>query len=180
MAEPSQEFKQDTVALVYDFDGTLSPEAMQHYGVLPALGVEPSAFWNRVKEVRRQENAEELLVYMREMIELADNQKVKLDRSSFQKHGSTISYFCGVENWFDRINDFAKGLAGGASVNIQHYVISSGLKEMIEGCSIAKHFEKIYACEFRYDQYGHPYWPSRIISDTSKTQYLLARWPRLY
>jgi hypothetical protein len=145
---------------------------MQHYGVLPALDIEPSVFWNRVKKLRREENAEELLVYMREMIDLADTKKVKLDRASFRSHGSSIAYFEGVEKWFDRINDFSKGLAGDASINIEHYVISSGLKEMIEGCSIAKHFKSIFACEFRYDQYGHPYWPGRVISDTSKTQYL--------
>lgn len=165
-------FFQDTIALVYDFDGTLSPQAMQHYGVLPALGVAPDDFWAEVKELRKKERAEELLVYMKHMIDLADSQKVKLSKEDFAKHGETIEFFAGVEDWFPRINQYVADLVDGSDVNVEHYIVSSGLKEMIQGSKIAKHFKEIFACEFRYDQYGHPDWPSRIISDTSKTQYL--------
>lgn len=172
LADNLNEFHQNTVALVYDFDGTLSPEAMQHYGVLPSLNVEPFEFWGRVKEERYAEQAEELLIYMKQMIRLSDSEKVKLDKDSFKEHGRTIQFFEGVEEWFERINKFAEGLAKGADIKIEHYIISSGLKEMIEGCSIAKHFREIFACEFLYDQYGHPEWPKRVISDTSKTQYI--------
>ncbi len=104
MEETTPEFKQNTVALVYDFDGTLSPEAMQHYGVLPELKIEPKDFWNDVKEKRVAESSEELLVYMREMLALAEAKSVKLDRSSFNEHGKTIEFFEGVESWFPRIN----------------------------------------------------------------------------
>jgi hypothetical protein len=163
---------QNTIALVYDFDGTLSPQAMQHYGVLPALGVSPSDFWDAVKEARKDEKAEELLVYMKYMIDLADAKRVTLSRDDFAKHGETIEFFEGVEDWFPRINQYVSDLADGADVNVEHYIVSSGLKEMIQGSSISKYFKEIFACEFRYDQYGHPNWPARIISDTSKTQYL--------
>nr|WP_275411550.1 HAD family hydrolase [Shimia biformata] len=158
--------------MVYDFDGTLSPEAMQHYGVLPNLGIEPSNFWAEVKAKRKSEKAEELLVYMREMIKLADQKDVKLGRDDFASHGASIEFFEGVRDWFQRINEFVKGLAGGAEIEVEHYIISAGLKEMIEGCDIASEFTEIFACEFLYDKSGHPIWPARIISDTSKTQYL--------
>ncbi|WP_271882011.1 HAD family hydrolase [Phaeobacter italicus] len=172
MSEEAGAFQQNTVALIYDFDGTLSPEAMQHYGVLPSLDVAPEDFWTTVKRLRKEQNAEELLVYMREMIDIADSKKIKLDRQTFNEHGDSIKFFAGVEEWFARITDFAKGLAGKAEINVEHYIISSGLREMIEGCSISEYFKEIYACEFYYDQYGHPRWPARVISDTSKTQYL--------
>lgn len=167
----SAEFHQNKIAIVYDFDGTLSPEAMQHYGVLPLLDIKPSDFWQDVKNKRKKQSAEELLVYMREMIKRADHLNVKLDRDSFKEHGAKISFFLGVETWFDRINGYVSQISDEA-VEVRHYIISSGLKEMIEGCKIADHFERVYACEFIYDHYGHPVWPARIISDSSKTQYL--------
>lgn len=166
------QFKQNVVALVYDFDGTLSPEAMQHYGVLPSLGVEPADFWAKVKHKRRDISAEELLIYMREMLRLADANEVQLDRSKFQEHGKSIEFFDGVGEWFDRIGQYVASISNGSDTVVEHYIISSGLKEMIEGCALADYFKKIYACEFLYDAYGHPQWPSRIVSETSKTQYL--------
>lgn len=171
MVSQTDIFSQNIIAMVYDFDGTLSPEAMQHYGVLPALDVLPKDFWADVKSRRRQLNAEELLVYMHRMIEIADQRGVKLDRPSFNAHGGDISFFEGVDGWFDRINHFVSEVSSG-DVLVEHYIISSGLKEMIEGCSIADKFKEIFACEFIYDAYGHPIWPARVISDTSKTQYL--------
>ncbi|WP_304192623.1 HAD family hydrolase, partial [Lentibacter algarum] len=166
------EFKQNIIALVYDFDGTLSPEAMQHYGVLPTLEIEPTDFWAGVKQQRQAESAEELLVYMKRMIDRADAKSKRLDRASFQEHGSGIRFFPGVRDWFDRIDNYVTELAREQPIKVEHYIISSGLKEMIEGCEIADKFKEIYACEYLYDAYGHPKWPARVISDTSKTQYL--------
>lgn len=166
------EFRQNTIALVYDFDGTLSPEAMQHYGVLPSLRVEPADFWGTVKEKRRANKSEELLVYMKEMIRLADAKDIKLDRQQFEQHGAGIKFFEGVQDWFDRIDFFVNAISGQTHVEVEHYIISAGLKEMIAGCLIADKFTEIFACEFSYDAYGHPDWPSRVVSDTSKTQYL--------
>ena len=165
------EFKQNTVALVYDFDGTLSPEPMQHYGVLPKLNVEPPKFWAEVKRLRKEHRAEELLMYMHEMVRIADASGVKLQREDLKELGSRIEYFPGVEDWFERINRYVAEKSNGA-IKVEHYIISAGLKEIIEGCSIADQFEEIYACELFYDAYGHPKWPARVITDTSKTQYL--------
>ncbi|MFT5271043.1 MAG: hypothetical protein ACI85V_001059 [bacterium] len=170
--DKTNEFDQNIIALVYDFDGTLSPEAMQHYGVLPSLKIRPEDFWASVKEKRRATKSEELLVYMKEMIKLADQKDVKLDQDEFRKHGAGVEFFNGVSTWFDRIGQYVADLSGDSEVIVEHYIISSGLKEMIEGCEIAQFFKEIFACEFAYDQYGHPDWPSRVISDTSKTQYL--------
>ncbi|SDF77301.1 haloacid dehalogenase-like hydrolase [Celeribacter baekdonensis] len=164
------DFEQKKIALVYDFDGTLSPEPMQHYGVLSELGVEASDFWNDVKEKKSKERAEELLVYMKEMIDLAEERNVSLDKKAFANHGAKIKLFEGVETWFPRINKYIRDRA--PDIEVEHYIISAGLKEMIVGCSIAKYFKEIYACEFRYNEQDKPVWPARIISDTSKTQYL--------
>lgn len=172
MSDNAPSFNRNTIALVYDFDGTLSPQAMQHYGVLPSLGIDPNEFWGKVKEKRRKERSEELLVYMKEMIRLSDEKGVKLDRDQFKQHGAGIEFFDGVETWFDRVNSYISSISEGEEIIVEHYIISSGLREMIEGCAISGFFNEIYACEFAYDQYGHPIWPSRIVSDTSKTQYL--------
>ena len=172
MSDTEQVFNQNTIALVYDFDGTLSPEAMQHYGVLPSLGIKLADFWASVKAKRHESKSEELLVYMKEMIRLSDQKGVKLDRSTFFEHGKSIQFFEGVETWFDRIDDYVASISKNEPVIVEHYIISAGLKEMIEGCLVAEKFQEIFACEFSYDQYGHPDWPSRIVSDTSKTQYL--------
>jgi hypothetical protein len=172
LPDTKQVFSQNIIALVYDFDGTLSLEAMQHYGVLPSLDIKPSDFWGSVKEKRKETRAEELLVYMHEMIKLADQKDVKLDRDQFKEHGQTIEFFKGVETWFGRFNEYVASICEDEDVIVEHYIISAGLREMIEGCSIVDEFREIYACEFAYDQYGHPEWPRRIVSDTSKTQYL--------
>ena len=165
-------FKQNVVALVYDFDGTLIPGAMQQYGVLPALEIEPEVFWRDVRKLRSEQKSEELLVYMREMIRIADFKKLKLGRDQFRQHGAGIEFFSGVETWFDRINEFIETISESGDIEVEHYIVSSGLKEMIEGCRIAGVFKEIFACEFLYDAHGHPEWPGRVISDTSKTQYL--------
>ncbi|WP_417262689.1 HAD family hydrolase [Celeribacter sp.] len=164
------EFTQNKIALVYDFDGTLSPEPMQHYGVLPAIGIPGTDFWADVKKKKTTEKAEELIVYMKEMIDLAAEKGVPLNREAFKTHGAEIKLFDGVDTWFSRINEFVASLS--KHVEVEHYIISAGLKEMILGSSIAGCFKEIYACEFRYNEEGKPYWPARIISDTSKTQYL--------
>lgn len=165
-------FRQSKVAIVYDFDETLSKEAMQHYGVLPALNIAPGDFWRGVKDERKNNRSEELLVYMKRMIAIARERRVPLTRESFRAHGAGIKFFPGVDGWFSRMNEFVKSLPDAQGVELEHYIVSSGLKNMIEGCSIAKEFTEIFACEFDYNDSGEPEWPSRVISDSSKTQYL--------
>lgn len=156
------------VALVYDFDGTLAPGNMQEFGFVQAIGKDPNEFWNRTYEMAVGNDASTILCYMYLMLQEAKANGISLKRDNFRKFGSMIKLYQGVEEWFSLINQYGKSIG----LNIQHYINSSGLKEMVEGTSIAKEFENIYACSFLYDTEGNAYWPAVAVDYTTKTQFL--------
>lgn len=165
-------FFQNTIAIVYDFDGTLSPQPMQEYTVLPKIGVEPEEFWAQVHKEARETASDPMLTYMRLMMEkLYKNDEVKVTREDFARMASRIKYFPGVEAWFPHIDAYVKKRSGGR-VRVQHYIISAGQKEILEGVSIRKHFKQVYASEYHFNQYGIATFPKLLITDTSKTQFL--------
>jgi phosphoserine phosphatase len=155
-------------AIVYDFDGTLARGNMQERSFIPAVGVEREAFWKEVRTVARREDADEILVYMRLMLEKARAAGIQVSGQMLREHGSKPDYFAGVEDWFDRINSFAAGYG----LHLEHYVISSGNYEMIEGCSIFSEFRRVFASRFMLDESGHAVWPGVAINYTTKTQFL--------
>ncbi len=156
------------VALVYDFDGTLSPGNMQEYDFIPAVGKSNHDFWYESSQLARDCDADPILTYMARMIAEARAKKISLTRENFRESGSKIGLYPGVREWFARVNAYGddKGL------NIVHYINSSGIKEMIEGTPIAGEFKKIYACSFLYDDAGEAYWPGVAINYTNKTQFI--------
>lgn len=156
------------VAICYDFDGTLSPKNMQEYDFFNALGNGAKKFWAESKALAVENNADEILAYMMLMIERAKTCKVKTTRSAFRDYGKGIELYKGVETWFDSINRYGKTL----DLSINHYIISSGIKEMIEGSPIADKFKKIYACSFIYDQNDVAAWPAVAVNYTTKTQFI--------
>lgn len=156
------------VALVYDFDGTLAPGNMQEFGFVQAIGKDPNEFWNRTYEMAVGNDASTILCYMYLMLQEAKANGISLKRDNFRKFGSMIKLYQGVEEWFSLINQYGRSIG----LNIQHYINSSGLKEMVEGTSIAKEFENIYACSFLYDTEGNAYWPAVAVDYTTKTQFL--------
>lgn len=160
--------QQPTVALVYDFDGTLAPGNMQEYDFIPAVGKSNKEFWSESNELAREQDADMILAYMARMIQAARSKGLSLRREAFQESGRHITLFNGVKEWFGRIN--AYGTAHG--VHIVHYINSSGLKEIIEGTEIAREFRKIYACSFLYDVDGIAYWPAVAVNYTNKTQFI--------
>ncbi len=169
---PKQKFFQDTIAIVYDFDGTLSPQPMQEYTVLPKIGIEPEAFWKQVHKEASETDSDPMLVYMRLMLEkLYKNDDVKITREDFAAMAEKIQYFPGVESWFPHINAYIEQ-RGQGKVKVQHYIISAGQKEILEGVSIRKYFKQIYASEYHFNQYGIATFPKLLITDTSKTQFL--------
>ena len=160
--------KKPTVALIYDFDGTLSPGNMQEFGFIQAIGKDKNAFWQKNKELSVKNDASEILCYMNLMIKEAKYWNVRLTRESFRNFGSQIELFKGVKEWFAMINKEGEELG----LDIKHYINSSGLKEMIEGTEIANEFENIYACSFLYDVNGVAEWPAVAVDYTAKTQFL--------
>ncbi len=160
--------KKSTIALIYDFDGTLSPGNMQEFGFIQAIGKDSRTFWEQNKKLSEENDASGILCYMYLMLQKAQAENISLSRSSFRKFGRDVELFKGVQGWFKLINDYGKSVG----VNIEHYINSSGLTEMIEGTSIAKEFKKIYACSFLYDVDGKAVWPAVAVDYTAKTQFL--------
>ena len=156
------------VAICYDFDGTLSPGNMQEYGFFSALGKCAKDFWVDSQKLVKEVGADPVLAYMKLMLERADEAKIKTRRQDFPEYGKNVEFFSGVEDWFTRINQYGKE----HGLEIEHYIVSSGLKEIIEGTKIAKHFKKIYACSFFYDQNDVARWPAIAVNYTTKTQFL--------
>lgn len=159
--------KKPIVAIMYDFDKTLCTRDMQEYTFIPSVGMQPSEFWNHTAEVAAEQTMDSILTYMYCMVETAHQSGNPLTRETLVKCGKDIEYHPGVEGWFERINRYAEE----AGVKVEHYVLSSGLKEIIEGTSIAKYFKRIYACEFLYKD-GQAYWPKMAVNYTNKTQFV--------
>ncbi len=156
------------IALVYDFDGTLSPGNMQEYDFIPSVGRKNEEFWAESNRVAREQDADPILAYMWRMIHEARGNDIPIHREAFRESGKKIRLFDGVKEWFDRINRYAEG----KGMQAEHYINSSGLKEMIEGTEIAGEFKRIYACSFLYDVNGVACWPAVSVNYTNKTQFI--------
>lgn len=164
-------FFQNTIALVYDFDGTLSPQPMQEYTVLPRMGVVPREFWEKVNEEARATESDMMLVYLRHILETLDRQKIAVKRGDFARMAGAIRYFPGVEGWFARMNAYVRRRSGGKA-RLNHYLISAGQKEILDGVSIRRHFKRIYASEYHFNHHGVATFPKLLVTDTAKTQFL--------
>ena len=164
-------FFQNTAALVYDFDGTLSPQPMQEYTVLPKIGIEPAEFWALVNDEARKTESDPMLVYMRHIIEALERVKVDVKREDFAAMARSIEYFPGVTTWFARMNAYVKKRSRG-QVRLLHYLISAGQKEILEGVSIRRHFRRVYASEYHFNHHVVATFPKFLVTDTQKTQFL--------
>ena len=165
MEETNQKF---TIALIYDFDGTLAAGNMQEYDFIPAVGKSNIEFWDESNRLAQEQDADQILTYMALMIHEAQAKGLSLRRETFQESGKRVELFPGVMEWFDRINAYGEE----RGVRVLHYINSSGLKEIIEGTPIADKFRKIYACSFLYNVDGIAYWPGVAVNYTNKTQFI--------
>ena len=156
------------IALLYDFDKTLCTTDMQNYAFIPSLGMTPAEFWPVANSFGSANRMDGILAYMYTMISESEKRNMPLTREKLVKMGRDIVLYPGVEDWFRRINAFGEELG----VQVEHYVISSGLREIIEGSSISKAFKEIYASEFYYDETGCPVWPKLAVNFTAKTQFV--------
>ena len=156
------------VALIYDFDGTLSTTDMQDYGLIPEFGMKPKDFWPIANQWSVDNGADQVTGSMYFFVKTAREMGIKLTRENFRKAGQNIIYFKGVEEWFDRMTAYGKEL----NLQVEHYIISAGYEEIIEGCKIYKYFKNVFGCSFAYGEDGTPVWPARVINYSTKTQYL--------
>ncbi len=170
--------KKIPVALIYDFDGTLSPGNMQERNFIPAIGMDKRDFWSEVASISKEHQADNILVYMKLMLDKARAAKVPVRKKDFKDYGKNLSFFEGIlpyssgereeDGWFERINKYGSE----SGIKVEHYIVSSGIREMIEGTILSKKFKAIYASSFFYDHNGVAVWPALAINFTTKTQFL--------
>ena len=156
------------LAIIYDFDGTLAPGNMQERQFIPEIGMTATEFWTEVDTLAREHHADGILTYMFVMLQKARAAGRPVRRDDLVAKSHEIEFFPGVEDWFARIDGYGRD----RGVAVEHYVISSGNSEIIEGTSIADSFTRIYASKFLYDHKGFAVWPAVAINFTTKTQYL--------
>lgn len=156
------------IAIAYDFDGTLASGNMQEHSFIPKVGLTNQEFWKQVKTSAKENDMNEILSYMHIMLKRANEKNIKINKKAFEEHGNTINYFEGVEEYFDIINKFAFE----KDIQLEHYIISSGLRDILNGTKIKKYFKYIFASAFEYDVNDVACWPALAVDYTSKTQYL--------
>ena len=151
------------IAMMYDFDKTLCTKDMQEYGFIPNLGLKPEQFWSEAGSLAKDHKMDRVLSYMYLMIRKSHDHHSSIRRDTFVSLGSSIEFYPGVIDWFSRINRYGREIGA----DVEHYIISSGLKEIIEGCQIYKEFKEVYACEFYYDENGVAVWLETPLSQIS-------------
>lgn len=157
------------LAICYDFDKTLSPNDMQAQGYIQSVGYDIADFWSESNALAEQNDMDQNCAYMYKMLQEAEGNFV-LNKRALNEYGAKVELFPGVEDWFERVKEYGRN----RGVIVEHYIISSGLKEMIEGTSVARRgaFEKIYASSFYYNERNVAVWPAQVINYTNKTQFL--------
>ena len=159
---------QSVIALMYDFDKTLCTKDMQEYTFIPNVGLTAREFWNEATLLAKTKKMDSILAYMHVMLEKAHIAKTGIRRSDFVEMGKDLKFFPGVEGWFGRMNALGSELG----IGIEHYIISSGLREIIEGSGIFNEFREVFACEYLYDENDVACWPKNVVNYTTKTQFL--------
>ncbi len=157
-----------TIALIYDFDGTLAPGNMQEHSFLPDINISKEDFWAKVDKITEQQKLDNILVYMDLMIKESHDQGKSISRQNLKDYGKNIQLYKGVAEWFDLINVYAKR----CNVNLEHYIISAGNKEILEGLPITKYFKQIYGCKFIFDERDIATGCGLAVNYTTKTQFL--------
>lgn len=159
---------QSVIALMYDFDKTLCTKDMQEYTFIPNVGLTAREFWDEATLLAKTKKMDSILAYMHVMLEKAHIAKTGIRRSDFVEMGKDLKFFPGVEGWFGRMNALGSELG----IGIEHYIISSGLREIIEGSGIFNEFREVFACEYLYDENDVACWPKNVVNYTTKTQFL--------
>lgn len=156
------------MAICYDFDKTLSPDDMQTFTLIPSLEMDKSEFWGKSNDLAKENLMDNNLAWMYQLITLSKAKRKSIKREYFTEVGKNVPLYKGVDEWFDRVNTYAEK----RNIEVEHYIISSGLKEIIEGSKIADKFKRIYASSYLYSPDGIAEWPAQAINYTNKTQYI--------
>ena len=156
------------IAICYDFDKTLSPDDMQTFTLIPSFGMRSEDFWKEADQLAKDHLMEKNLAWMYKLIEHSKAKNLSICKEYFREIGAHVELYKGVDTWFDRVNAYAES----KGIEVEHYIISSGLKEIIEGSAIARYFKRIYASCYMYSAEGEAVWPAQAINYTNKTQFI--------
>lgn len=156
------------MAICYDFDKTLSPDDMQTFTLIPSFGIDKDEFWEASNKLAKENLMDTNLAWMHELIRYSNFKGKSLKREYFKQIGADVKLYKGVTSWFSKMNEYAEK----KGIKLEHYIISSGLKEIIEGSKIASCFKRIYASSYLYSTDGIAEWPAQAINYTNKTQYI--------
>ena len=156
------------IAICYDFDKTLSPDDMQTFTLIPSFGMKSEDFWKESDQLARDNLMDKNLAWMYKLIQYSKAKGLSIRKEYFREIGAEVALYQGVDTWFQRMNAYAES----KGIELEHYIISSGLKEIIEGSSVAKYFKRIYASSYLYSPEGDAEWPAQAINYTNKTQYI--------
>ena len=162
--------KQNTIGLVYDFDGTLTPKTMQEYTIIPRLKLNSEKFWSEILHEAKVTDGEVMMIYMRQLINYAESMNIKITKEEFTFMADKIKYFNGVKDWFKNINHYIK--KNHININIAHYVISAGHHEILEATSIRNELTNVFGSQYYFDKHGNATFPKIVVTDTTKTQFL--------
>lgn len=160
--------KVPTIAFMYDFDKTLCDQDMQNYSFIPNLNMTSEEFWDETERFSKKHYMEGILSYMYYMMYKCKEKGIPFTQEYLRSLGKNVNFYKGVQNWFSRINKYGESLG----VKVEHYIISSGIKDIIDGSEIKDEFKKIFACQYYFDENGEVVWPKIAINYTQKTQYI--------
>ena len=156
------------MAICYDFDKTLSPDDMQSFTLIPSLGMRPEDFWPESNQLAKDNLMDNNLAWMYQLVVKSKALRKPLSRSYFNQVGKDVPLYNGVDTWFERVNQYGEE----NGIEVHHYIISSGLKEIIEGSNIAQYFSRVYASSYLYSADGVAEWPAQAVNYTNKTQFI--------
>jgi len=156
------------MAICYDFDKTLSPDDMQTFTLIPSFNIDKDSFWAETGKLAHDNIMDNNLAWMFQLIKHSKFKDKSIKKEYFQAIGKDVKLYKGVDRWFDRMNDYAEK----QGIILEHYIISSGLKEIIEGSAIADKFNRIYASSYYYSSDGIAEWPAQAVNYTNKTQFI--------
>jgi hypothetical protein len=161
---------QSTIAVVYDYDQTLSPTYMQDEVLFPAYGIDPARFWKKSQQLVRDEGWESELAYLKTLLD-----SLPMDpptNEDLVRLGANLKFYPGLPEMFGELNSLLNDAHHAIGIRIEHYILSSGMKALIDGSALKPFVKEIFGCEFATDSHGRITFPKRVISHTQKTQYL--------
>lgn len=156
------------MAICYDFDKTLSPNDMQTFTLIPSFEIDAESFWEESNKLAKENLMETNLAWMYQLLHYSKFKRKSIRKEYFREIGKDVALYKGVEDWFDRMDKYAEK----QGIILEHYIISSGLKEIIEGSRIADKFKRIYASSYYYTPDGVAEWPAQAVNYTNKTQFI--------